>query len=239
MPANSIYFPCFTNETFWVTATEHDSMNDEKTSVVLDCDSLQLGYNLVEISIYENMILELKTAEAYKESLWYTFNFSDDKSKTKPAVYQMLLMVTDVCTDFKIIKNYDDKLPGNWTQKVLSMEIENRIVTETTPPFEEIIAPEPILNQAILEPTVEEEPEIIQVTEVVNQTLVEFNNLVPTKVTSNSFMKFANQIESDSGHNIVVPIWAFIMMVLILVAMTGIAVTFTLMFIKMKINQET
>jgi hypothetical protein len=31
LPPQSVYFPCFTNETFWVTSTEHDDFKSEQT----------------------------------------------------------------------------------------------------------------------------------------------------------------------------------------------------------------
>lgn len=78
LPPQSVYFPCFTNETFWVSATENDSVKADKTQIVLDCADLKIGYNLIEIGVIEDQNLMLKIAKVKKDPMWWDFKFSDE-----------------------------------------------------------------------------------------------------------------------------------------------------------------
>ena len=62
LPPSAISFPCFYNQAFWLQANEIDTFRNDKTRLVLDCNKLVLGLNVITFTIYENKDLKLNTA---------------------------------------------------------------------------------------------------------------------------------------------------------------------------------
>ena len=98
-----ITFPCFTKESVWFQMIEFDETKNDVTMVTLDCDNLQIGQNVIEIKLYENAPVISTSAKILKSLLGSKFDFLLPSSSIYPAIYDIHLNVTDMCTELHIL----------------------------------------------------------------------------------------------------------------------------------------
>lgn len=90
----SVSFPCFSGENMYLTLQEHDELQNDRDSIAVSCDNLELGKTRVEIEIGENSG-GIGTVAGIMNSIFGTsIRFSNPQSE---ATYAFNFDITEQC----------------------------------------------------------------------------------------------------------------------------------------------